>query len=73
MFNTFGPHTRADDSRMIPTFIRQAIAGEPLTVTGDGSQTRSLCYVSDTVDGILRLLWAPGEQGPVNTSAGRTR
>ncbi|MEI7029921.1 NAD-dependent epimerase/dehydratase family protein [Streptomyces pratensis] len=66
IFNTFGPHMRADDGRMIPNFIRQAIAGEPLTVAGDGSQTRSLCYVSDTVDGILRLLWAPGEQGPVN-------
>lgn len=66
IFNTFGPRMRADDGRMIPNFIRQAIAGEPLTVAGDGSQTRSLCYVSDTVDGILRLLWAPGEQGPVN-------
>lgn len=66
IFNTFGPHMRADDGRMIPNFIRQAIAGEPLTVAGDGSQTRSLCYVSDTVDGILRLLRAPDEQGPVN-------
>lgn len=66
IFNTFGPHMRADDGRMIPTFIRQAIAGEPLTVAGDGSQTRSLCYVSDTVEGILRLLWAREEQGPVN-------
>ncbi|MGW1835115.1 UDP-glucuronic acid decarboxylase family protein [Streptomyces sp. BBFR2] len=66
IFNTFGPHMRADDGRMIPNFIRQAIAGEPLTVTGDGSQTRSLCYVSDTVEGLLRLLRARDEKGPVN-------
>ncbi|CAM5257336.1 NAD-dependent epimerase/dehydratase family protein [Streptomyces tanashiensis] len=66
IFNTFGPHMRADDGRMIPNFIRQALAGEALTVAGDGSQTRSLCYVSDTVEGILRLLWAQDEQGPVN-------
>ncbi|MGW6389086.1 NAD-dependent epimerase/dehydratase family protein [Streptomyces sp. NPDC055103] len=71
IFNTFGPHMRADDGRMIPNFIRQAIAGEPLTVAGDGSQTRSLCYVSDTVEGILRLLWAEGEQGPVNIGGTR--
>ncbi|MFI9630176.1 NAD-dependent epimerase/dehydratase family protein [Streptomyces sp. NPDC052042] len=71
IFNTFGPHMRADDGRMIPNFIRQAIAGEPLTVAGDGSQTRSLCYVSDTVEGILQLLWAEGEQGPVNIGGTR--
>ncbi|MFJ7955787.1 NAD-dependent epimerase/dehydratase family protein [Streptomyces sp. NPDC096319] len=71
IFNTFGPHMRADDGRMIPNFIRQAIAGEPLTVAGDGSQTRSLCYVSDTVEGILRLLWAEDEQGPVNIGGTR--
>jgi dTDP-glucose 4,6-dehydratase len=55
LFNTYGPRMRAHDGRAVPTFISQALAGEPLTVTGDGSQTRSLCYVDDTVDGILRV------------------
>ncbi|GAA2237587.1 NAD-dependent epimerase/dehydratase family protein [Streptomyces nogalater] len=55
LFNTYGPRMRAHDGRAVPTFICQALAGEPLTVTGDGSQTRSLCYVDDTVDGILRV------------------
>jgi dTDP-glucose 4,6-dehydratase len=65
IFNTFGPRMRADDGRAVPTFIRQALAGEPLTVTGAGSQTRSLCFVSDVVDGVLRLLNST-EAGPVN-------
>ncbi|WP_241518652.1 NAD-dependent epimerase/dehydratase family protein [Streptomyces sp. CB03238] len=65
IFNTFGPRMRADDGRAVPTFVRQALAGEPLTVTGDGSQTRSLCYVDDTVRGILAV--ASGRHtGPVN-------
>ncbi|WP_079102424.1 NAD-dependent epimerase/dehydratase family protein [Streptomyces sp. TP-A0356] len=55
VFNTYGPRMRADDRRAIPTFIRQALAGEPVTVEGDGRQTRSLCYVDDTVDGVLRV------------------
>ncbi|KAK1184388.1 SDR family oxidoreductase [Streptomyces sp. NBS 14/10] len=66
IFNTFGPRMRADDGRMIPSFICQAIAGAPLKVAGDGSQTRSISYVSDTVDGILRLLASDSERGPVN-------
>lgn len=65
IFNTYGPRMRPGDGRAIPTFIRQALAGEPLTVAGDGSQTRSVCYVDDTVEGILRLL-ASGHCGPVN-------
>jgi dTDP-glucose 4,6-dehydratase len=65
IFNTFGPRMRPDDGRAIPTFIRQALAGEPLTVAGDGSQTRSVCYVSDLVTGILRLLRSD-HPGPVN-------
>jgi dTDP-glucose 4,6-dehydratase len=65
IFNTYGPRMRPDDGRAIPTFISQALAGEPLTVAGDGSQTRSICYVSDTVEGILALA-ASGEPGPVN-------
>jgi len=65
IFNTFGPRMRPDDGRAIPTFIRQALRGEPLTVAGDGSQTRSVCYVSDLVDGVLRLLRSD-HPGPVN-------
>ncbi len=56
IFNTFGPRMRLDDGRALPTFMRQALQGEPLTVYGDGSQTRSFTYVNDTVEGIFRLL-----------------
>ncbi|MFJ9151989.1 UDP-glucuronic acid decarboxylase family protein [Streptomyces sp. NPDC102270] len=66
IFNTFGPRMRGDDGRMIPTFITQALAGDPLTVAGSGEQTRSLCYVDDTVDGLLALLTSPDVHGPVN-------
>jgi dTDP-glucose 4,6-dehydratase len=65
IFNTYGPRMRPADGRAIPTFIRQALAGEPVTVSGDGSQTRSVCYVSDLVDGILALAES-GHPGPVN-------
>lgn len=65
IFNTFGPRMRADDGRAIPTFVGQALRGEPITVTGDGSQTRSLCYVDDLIDGLLRML-ASDHGGPVN-------
>ena len=65
IFNTFGPRMRPDDGRAIPTFIRQALAGEPLTVAGDGGQTRSVCFVDDLVEGILRLLRSD-HPGPVN-------
>jgi len=65
IFNTFGPRMRPDDGRAIPTFIRQALLGEPLTVAGDGSQTRSVCYVSDLVEGVVRLLHSD-LAGPVN-------
>jgi dTDP-glucose 4,6-dehydratase len=65
IFNTYGPRMRPDDGRAIPTFLRQALAGEPLTVAGDGSQTRSICYVDDMVRGILAM--ARSElSGPVN-------
>ena len=56
IFNTYGPRMRPDDGRAIPTFIRQALAGEPLTVAGDGRQTRSVCYVDDLVEGVVALL-----------------
>ena len=65
IFNTYGPRMRPNDGRAIPTFIRQALRGEPMTVAGDGSQTRSVCYVDDLIEGILRL--ARSELiGPVN-------
>jgi len=56
IFNTFGPRMRLDDGRAIPNFMKQAIQGEPITVYGDGNQTRSFCYVSDLVEGLFRLL-----------------
>ena len=65
IFNTYGEGMRARDGRAVPTFIRQALSGEPVTVHGDGSQTRSLCYVSDLVEGIWRLMGSD-LTGPVN-------
>jgi dTDP-glucose 4,6-dehydratase len=56
IFNTYGPRMRLKDGRVVPTFIDQALKGEPLTVYGDGSQTRSFCYVDDLVEGIVRLM-----------------
>jgi dTDP-glucose 4,6-dehydratase len=65
IFNTYGPRMRLDDGRVLPAFIGQALRGEDLTAFGDGSQTRSFCYVSDLVDGIYRLLLSDYAQ-PVN-------
>lgn len=65
IFNTYGPRMRLDDGRVVPNFIQQALRGEPLTIFGDGSQTRSFCYVSDLIEGIYRLLLSE-EHGPVN-------
>ena len=65
IFNTFGPRMRPDDGRMIPTFISQALTGRPLTVYGDGSQTRSLQYVDDLVEGAIRLMRS-SESRPLN-------
>ena len=65
IFNTYGPRMRPHDGRAIPTFVRQALASEPLTVFGDGSQTRSFCYVDDLIRG-LHLLAASEEHLPVN-------
>lgn len=58
IFNTYGSRMRVHDGRALPTFIRQALAGEDITVSGDGSQTRSFCYISDQIEGIFRLLHA---------------
>jgi dTDP-glucose 4,6-dehydratase len=65
IFNTFGPRMRQDDGRVVPNFIQQALRGEPLTVYGDGSQTRSFCYVDDLIEGLYRLLLSD-EHMPVN-------
>lgn len=65
IFNTYGPRMRLDDGRVLPAFVGQALRGEDLSVFGDGSQTRSFCYVSDLVDGIFRLLMS-NETDPVN-------
>jgi dTDP-glucose 4,6-dehydratase len=65
IFNTYGPRMRLDDGRVVPNFINQALKNEPLTIYGDGSQTRSFCYVSDLIDGIYRLMLSD-EHLPVN-------
>jgi len=65
IFNTYGPDMRLDDGRVLPNFISQGLLGKPLTVYGDGSQTRSFCYVDDLVEGLLRLLHSD-YPGPVN-------
>jgi len=65
IFNTYGPRMHIDDGRVVPNFISQALNGEPLTIYGDGEQTRSFCYVDDLIDGIYRLLMSD-EHMPVN-------
>ncbi len=65
IFNTYGPRMRREDGRVIPNFIQQALAGEPLTVYGDGSQTRSFCYIDDLVEGICRALQSEEAVGEV--------
>ena len=65
IFNTYGPRMRLDDGRIVPTFVAQALRGEPITVFGTGTQTRSFCYVDDNVEGIWRLLHST-YQDPVN-------
>jgi len=67
IFNTYGPNMHPDDGRVVSNFIVQAIRGEPLTIYGTGSQTRSFCYVDDLVDGLLRLMASPADfTGPAN-------
>jgi dTDP-glucose 4,6-dehydratase len=65
IFNTYGPRMRVDDGRVVPAFVSQAISGEDFTVFGDGTQTRSFCYVDDLVEGLLAL-WQRGDALPVN-------
>ena len=67
IFNTYGPRMHPSDGRVVSNFILQALRGEPLTVYGDGSQTRSFCYVDDMIEGLIRLMNTPGEvTGPIN-------
>ena len=67
IFNTYGPNMRPDDGRVVSNFIIQALRGDDITIYGDGTQTRSFCYVSDLVDGLLKLAFAPdGVTGPIN-------
>jgi dTDP-glucose 4,6-dehydratase len=65
IFNTYGPRMRLNDGRVVPAFISQALKNKPLTVFGDGTQTRSFCYVSDLIEGIYRLMMSPHAE-PVN-------
>jgi nucleoside-diphosphate-sugar epimerase len=65
IFNTYGPNSQADDGRMIPNFITQALQNKPLTIFGDGTKTRSICYVSDLVEGLLLALFKPYTAGEV--------
>ena len=65
IFNTYGPRMRLNDGRVLPAFMGQGLLGQPMTVFGDGSQTRSFCYVDDLVEGILRLLMSD-EKEPTN-------
>jgi UDP-glucuronate decarboxylase len=67
IFNTYGPNMHPDDGRVISNFILQALRNEPITIFGDGSQTRSFCYVDDMIDGLIRLMNSPDDfTGPVN-------
>ena len=65
IFNTYGPRMRLNDGRVVPNFVAQALRGEPITIYGDGSQTRSFCYVSDLIDGIFKLALSD-QSGPIN-------
>ena len=66
IFNTYGPRMRPDDGRVISNFVLQALRGEPITIFGDGSQTRSFCFVDDLVDGLMRLMAQDDLTGPIN-------
>lgn len=65
IFNTYGPRNDPDDGRVVPNFVTQALRGEPLTVYGDGQQTRSFCYVSDMVDGLIGAMFGSGTRGDI--------
>jgi UDP-glucuronate decarboxylase len=72
IFNTYGPHMHVEDGRVVSNFVVQALRHEPLTVYGDGSQTRAFCYVDDLVEGLVRLMASPDEvTGPINLGNAR--
>ena len=67
IFNTYGPRMHPNDGRVVSNFVVQALAGQPITIYGNGAQTRSFCYVSDLVDGLMKLMDSPAEvTGPIN-------
>jgi UDP-glucuronate decarboxylase len=66
IFNTYGPHMREDDGRVVTNFLLQAMSGKSLTIYGAGRQTRSFCYVDDLIEGFVRVLALPENQGPIN-------
>ncbi|MCK5689466.1 NAD-dependent epimerase/dehydratase family protein, partial [Myxococcota bacterium] len=66
IFNTYGPGMHPNDGRVVSNFIVQALSGKALTIYGDGSQTRSFCYVDDMIKGLIRMMEHPNETGPVN-------
>jgi UDP-glucuronate decarboxylase len=66
IFNTYGPRMHENDGRVVSNFVLQALRGEPITIYGQGEQTRSFCYVSDLLEGLVRLLATPDDPGPVN-------
>ena len=66
IFNTYGPYMQVDDGRVVSNFINQAIANKPITIYGDGSQTRSFCYVEDMVRGIIDVMNQDLDRGPIN-------
>ncbi len=66
IFNTYGPRMHEDDGRVVSNFVLQALRGQPITIYGDGSQTRSFCYVSDLIEGFIRLMALQDDPGPVN-------
>jgi len=66
IFNTYGPRMHENDGRVVSNFVLQALRGEPITIYGEGTQTRSFCYVSDLIEGFLRLMALPEDPGPVN-------
>jgi len=70
IFNTYGPRMRIRDGRVVPAFISQALTGKPITIFGDGSQTRSFCYCSDLIEGIYRLMMSEGADAHLPTNIG---
>jgi dTDP-glucose 4,6-dehydratase len=73
IFNTYGPRMRVDDGRMVPNFIQQALLGRPLTVYGEGTQSRSVQYVDDLIEDVLRLMKSPEDRPSISVAPSTTR